>query len=352
MQALAIYGMPIRPAAVDYLLQPYVSGINSALVLKRLLNMYMVRKEEAPHEGGGVDRRYYLHPTDRQYALSQVPRGRPEDCDPSNERPRFTKIALFCRAADYFRRVRRQILQSLDDLSPQLAEIKLRIAAEDYAAAAQVLFEIDLEYLSHWGKNRDVIELHESLQSHLPAQLRKQSLRHLGRAKILVNDYSSAITCFESALVLVRNTSIPNLTEQAYCLAYLGWCQHWLGNNQLGIDLANQSLSFTDRVTENSREKLQSKMMANGTLGVCYFIAGQTTAALDHAQRAVEFARQIGDRQEENRYLGSSVGVFYGHLENFEMSVQLLLEALDIANQMLLNMDVKRRKLVMKFMIR
>ena len=36
MQALAIYGRPVTPAAVDYLLQPYLPGVNSAPVLNRL----------------------------------------------------------------------------------------------------------------------------------------------------------------------------------------------------------------------------------------------------------------------------------------------------------------------------
>jgi hypothetical protein len=45
MQALAAYARPVTPAAVDYLLQPYLSGVNSALVLNRLVNMHFVRRE-------------------------------------------------------------------------------------------------------------------------------------------------------------------------------------------------------------------------------------------------------------------------------------------------------------------
>jgi tetratricopeptide (TPR) repeat protein len=330
MQALAIYGMPIRPAAIDYLLKPYVSGINSAIVLKRLLNMYMVRKEEAPHEGGGVDRRYYLHPTDRQYALSQVPRGRVEDSDLSNQRPRFTQIALFCRAADYFRKARRSVLQNVDDLAPQLAEIKLCIAGEDYITGARVLFEIDLAYLSRWGKNQDVIDLHERLEAHLPDRIREKSLRHLGRAKMLISDYFNAIVCFEDALRLIRNLPIPASGSEAFCLAYTSWCRHWLGDNDNAVQIAQQAIKIL-REVENSVEKYQSEIMANGTLAVCSYITGQTLEAIEYAQRAVDITRQHGDRQEESYYLGSFVGVFHSCLGNFEEAIDLYQQALDIA---------------------
>jgi hypothetical protein len=43
MQALAVYGAPVPAVAVDYLLQPYRVGIDSAPVLGRLVNMQFVR---------------------------------------------------------------------------------------------------------------------------------------------------------------------------------------------------------------------------------------------------------------------------------------------------------------------
>ena len=66
MEALATYARPVTPAAIDYLLQPYLPGINSAPVLNRLVNMQFVRKEGS---------RYYQHPVDRTYALSRIPKG-------------------------------------------------------------------------------------------------------------------------------------------------------------------------------------------------------------------------------------------------------------------------------------
>ena len=66
MQALAIFEHPVVPAAIDYLLQPHLPGIDSALVLNRLVSMHFARREEG---------RYYLHPADREYAINTLPEG-------------------------------------------------------------------------------------------------------------------------------------------------------------------------------------------------------------------------------------------------------------------------------------
>ena len=55
MQALAVFARPVPPAAVDHLLQPYIPGMDSAPVLRRLVNMKFARGESG---------RYHLHPVD------------------------------------------------------------------------------------------------------------------------------------------------------------------------------------------------------------------------------------------------------------------------------------------------
>jgi hypothetical protein len=64
MQALAIYNRPVTPAAVDYLLAPHIPAIDSAPILQRLANMHFARKESG---------RFYLHPVDREFALTGIP---------------------------------------------------------------------------------------------------------------------------------------------------------------------------------------------------------------------------------------------------------------------------------------
>ena len=138
MQALAVYGAPVPAVAVDYLLQPYRVGIDSARVLGRLVGMQFVRGEAG---------RYYLHQVDRDYALSRIPQGEPEDR--TTEPPPFTRYALRHRAAEYFKETRkpREAWKTLDDLAPQLAEFDLRLVASEGNNAASVLSEIDFDHL-------------------------------------------------------------------------------------------------------------------------------------------------------------------------------------------------------------
>ena len=155
MQALAIYRYPVPPAAVDYLLQPHVPGIDSGRVLGRLVNMQFVRRDAG---------RYYLHQVDRDYALSRIAEGDPGDRDA--EVPPLTRFALRHRAAEWFKLSRkpREAWKTLDDLAAQLSEFELRCEGDDYDTAAAVLLEFDFDYLYLWGHYRLMTELHERLQ--------------------------------------------------------------------------------------------------------------------------------------------------------------------------------------------
>ena len=136
MQALATYRYPVPPAAVDYLLQPHVPGINSGPVLGRLVNMQFVSRDAG---------RYYLHQVDRDYALSRIEEGDPGDRD--SEIPPLTRLALKHRAAEWFKLSRkpREEWKTLTDLAAQLSEFDLRCEGDDYDTAAAVLLEIDFD---------------------------------------------------------------------------------------------------------------------------------------------------------------------------------------------------------------
>ena len=92
MQALATYRYPVPPAAVDYLLQPHVPGMDSGRVLSRLVNMQFVRRDAG---------RYYLHQVDRDYALSRIAKVIPVT-GTQRSHP-LTRFALRHRAAEWFK---------------------------------------------------------------------------------------------------------------------------------------------------------------------------------------------------------------------------------------------------------
>ena len=233
MEALAVFGRPVRPVAVDFLLQPYQPGADSAAVLKRLVNMHFVRPERGT---------YYLHQVDRAYALSRIPAdgaARGEKAPGRKGRkapPAYTQPALLRRAADYFSQTRRprEAWRSLDDLAPQLAEIDLRCAAGEYDVAADVLREIDFDYLLLWGHYALLVALHERLLDELDDPWRRgYSLTTLGIAYRSLGMARRAIACYEQALAIDRE--IGDRQGEGADLGNLGHAYAALGETRRAI---------------------------------------------------------------------------------------------------------------------
>ena len=283
MQALAVYGHPVTPAAVDYLLQPHLSGVNSAPVLNRLVNMQFARKEAG---------RYYLHHVDQDYALSRVPLGEESDREERGA-PLFTQFALFHRAADYFEQTRtpQESWKTIEDLAPQLAEFELRCAGQDYDTAAGVLLEIDFDYLFLWGHSRLAAQLHESLQGKLSdPQLEQDSAGNLGLAYYNVGQYQKAKTRHEQALGIARE--IGDRAGEGIQLGNLGNRYATLGETERAIDHYEQSLEIARESGYRSMES--SNLQSLGELSVRQ---GEWDRAVQQFQRAIQIADEIGHLQ-------------------------------------------------------
>jgi tetratricopeptide (TPR) repeat protein len=291
MQALAIYGHPVTHAAVDYLLQPYLPGIDSAPVLKRLVNMQFARREAG---------RYYLHPVDRTYALSRVPRGQASDRD-EEDAPPYTQYALRHRAAEYFKQSRlpHEDWKTIEDLAPQLAEFDLRCAGEDYDTAAEVLLEIDFDYLLTWGLYRQMAERHEHLQGNLSdSGLEAWSVGNLGTAYRSTGQVQKAISCYEQALKLDRENN-NRLGEGAW-LGNLGSCYSDMGQTAWAIDHYERALAIDREIGDRSGEASDL-----GNLGICHFDLGQTARAIDYYEQSLAINREINNRLGQAIQLGN-----------------------------------------------
>jgi tetratricopeptide (TPR) repeat protein len=291
MQALAVYRHPVTHAAVDYLLQPHLPSIDSAPVLKRLVIMQFARREKG---------RYVLHPVDSSYTLSRIPRGEQSDrAEP--DAPPYTQLALFHRAAEYFKQSRlpREDWKTIEDLAPQLAEFDLRCEGEDYDTAALVLLDIDLDHLRTWGLYWQMVGMHERLRGHLTTpRLEASSLLNLGTAYRRTGRVQKAIACYEHALELQRQ--IKDRGGEGECLGNLGICYDDLGKTARAIEYQEQSLARSREVGDR-----QGEGVALGSLGSHYFIMGQTRLAADFCEQALAIAREIGDRDDEARQLGN-----------------------------------------------
>ena len=318
MEALAIYGRPVSPSAVDYMLQLHVPGVDSAQVLNHLVNMKFVRKEAG---------RYYMHPVDREYALSRVPEGDASDRD----EPVFTQFALLHLGADYFKEARmpRENWKTIDDLSAQLAEIDLRCAGQEYDTAAEVLSEIDFDYLLLWGHYRVMAELHERLQGKLNDPMRKLgNASNLGATYYSLGDYQKAQEYYEQALVIAREIS-DRFGEGALGALFgnLGSVYRDLGQVEKAIEYYEQALEIAREIGNRNGEGANL-----GKLGSAYYLLGQIQTAIDYYEQALEISREIGDRQGEGADLGN-LGIAYRNLGQVEKAIEYSQKALEIARE-------------------
>lgn len=279
MQALAVYGRSVTAAAVDYLLQLFLPGVDSAPVLNRMVNMQLVRKD---------GRRYYLHPVDCEYALSRVPQGKEMDRY-QTETPLFTRFALLHRGADYFKKARkpRQDWKNIDDLAPQLAEINLRYAGKDFDTAADVLLEIDFKYLLLWGHYRLMVDLHERLQGKInDSVMKRRSVGNLGTAYRHMGQYRKAISNYEQALNSARERK--NRGSEGVWLDNLGLCYKNLGQTHRAIGYYEQALKIAREIGNRKGETIRL-----GNLGICFADLGETDRATEYYKQALVIARGI-----------------------------------------------------------
>ena len=356
MQALAIFGRPVPPAAVDYLLQPHQPGVDAAPVLDRLVNMHFARKEAG---------RYYLHPVDREFALARLHPGNPSD---RNGESTFTRRGLQHGAAEYFEQARlpRESWKTIDDLLPQLAEFDLRLAIQDYETAARLLKEISLDYLIRWGWNRLAMELNARLLDYLEdSKLKSRILSDLAHSCSALGQRVPAIGYHEKALAINRQIGnrgeegihlgnlgccysslgqveraiglheqalaikreVGNRREQGITLSNLGHCYTLLGHIELAIGLHEQALDIMREVGDRLGESINL-----GNLGSCFSSLGRIGVAIGLHERALSMKREVGNRREEGMTLGS-LGHCYSSLGQIELAIEMHLKSQAIARE-------------------
>jgi tetratricopeptide (TPR) repeat protein len=275
LQALAVFERPVPPAAIDYLLQPTLPSIDSTPILNRLVNMRFVTKERG---------RYYMHAVDRAYAIQRLSVAAESGTTPDS------LSALQSRAADYFRSTRtpRTEWKSLTDLTAQLAEIDLRVAAGEYDTAADVLSEINFDYLLLWGHTRLLIEQHERLQGKLSdATLKQTSIGNLGTAYSRIGQVRKAIACYEQALTLAREAN--NRGGEGVWLGGLGNCYGDLGETRRAIELHEQALAIAREIGDTY---IEGHYLAD--LAIALTDERRYAEAIRHAQTSI----QIGTTTE------------------------------------------------------
>jgi tetratricopeptide (TPR) repeat protein len=347
IQALAIYGRPVTAEAVDYLIQPYIRLYKSTPELRVLQRRRLIRTEGD---------RYYLPLADRERVLAGIDRGRPEDRE--SPVPPETQLALFSHAADFFQQQRKDPGEVVDprDLFAQLAEIDLRIAAEEYDEALELLHTVDLDYLRPWGYSQLLVPQRLQINSNISDQHAKlanldalgnatqqqdeleeakgylsravalaeelddacdlaRSYINLGTAYLEDSEPSRAVTRFEMALRLAEQHDLR--TEEAHARANLSNCYGYMGRLDEALEQHKQTLRLIEQVkhaaaTEVDQETADREEMGALEVQVVLSIGelhgrrGEPDAALSYLTTGHQLAREQGEDLFEGELLISS----------------------------------------------
>lgn len=184
VQGLAVFGRPVRPDAVDFLLEKYVVGIDSAPILRRLAEWRLIRRDGD---------RYFLPPDpDTKQIRETIPPGDKEDFKSLHDL--FTRPFLLHRAAGYFGEVGRRpdvTINRLADLQPLFNEIDLLITGGGYRPAVKRMAEIDVKYLTRWGQSAVLVPWRLMVRGKLGSErLEAHNLSFLIAARYGDEDYS------------------------------------------------------------------------------------------------------------------------------------------------------------------
>jgi len=319
LEIVAIFNKPVPLSAVEYVAAPFLPNDQVAPLLKRLVSNYFLAFNKATSE-------YAMHPLDRAVHRERVPAGSRSDI--SAEPPPYTRYILNARAADYYKRLRKpkREWRRYEDLAPQLEEFEHRMAMGDYDTAADLLTDIDFDYLLLWGYARRVAELHERLQGKITSRdLAAISAGNLGSAYRALGQVARAIEYHEAALAIARE--IGDRQGEGAWLGNLGNAYSDLGQVARAIEYHEQALAISREIGDRRGEGADL-----GNLGLAYRALGQVARAIEYYEAALAIAREIGDRRGEGIRLGS-LGLAYSALGQVARAIEYYEAALAIARE-------------------
>ena len=277
MQALAIFDEPIIVSAVNYLLLPFIPGIDSDSILQRLLVAQFVQEDEGW---------YTISSEYAEYARGRIAPGEPGEKE-RMEDPPFTMISLYLRAAEYWKLVRvpEEEVAVLLDLLPQIKEMKIRTKAQDYNAAAGVMEEI-FGYLFGAGEFRLIIDLLDPIIDKIRGyHVVVGSLYRLGRACHGTTQYYEAISHFRQALDFAKQQGTKE--EISIFLAYLGDCYMELGKTRDALNLYIDAITIDHEVVEEKGIEDYPRISENyRKVGECFLKVGSYEEAVNYFDHA------------------------------------------------------------------
>lgn len=280
LEALAVYDRPVPLVALEFLLEPYAPELDAAGITRRLARASVI----------SFDRKTQLmalHPIDRDYAYSQIPR----------EGGAYQRSALERRAAKYYARLKMPpgTWHTLDDLEPALWEFEHLIRAEDFDAAVRLLADLDAD-MGASGLGLRELAMHQQLKGRLhdPRAMLLQ-IYGTANAQSSLAMYSEALANAEIALHMAREQHDQHI--EAVVLGVKTSSLRMMGRPADAIAPGLEYLALSRQTHD-----LQEQPYALFALALCYAYIGKHTLAIKYAEELA----QIAERNHDPKTVGTA----------------------------------------------
>ena len=296
LQGLALFGSPVTRSGLAFLLSPFLDPASLKALLNRLVRAFFARYDSAT-------RLFALHPLDQEYCYSEIP---------GDDAP-FSRRSLHQRAAQYYHHQRKPQAEwlTVDDLAAPLAEFEHLVQAGEYAAAAEVLFRVDRDYLWEWGHKAMLRDLHGRLQG----RLSDPRLALASRRRLAWTDWpdaARAATQFEANLQAARR--LGERGAEADALDDLAQVARFQADPR-AVDLHEQALALY-RVLGDQRGEGD----ALGGAAAAYMMTGHVERAIHYNQQAIAIHRAL-NQQASLGFTLWSLGGNYTWIGNYDQAL-------------------------------
>jgi tetratricopeptide (TPR) repeat protein len=282
VEALAVFGRPVPPVAIDFLLQPHVPGLRLGDVLQPLVNARLVSVERGRDGKPGT---LALHPIDRDFLYQRLP------ADGA-----YSRTALHSRAAEYYRTQRThgpRGWRDLVQLLPQLLEHEHLVQAGAYDRAAILLGEY-AGAIAHCGHPTYCRDLYLKLPNRLTSD--EARVNHALAAlvwKACLGPIADGLKIGEDALRMAQAMDNPGLELEVR--AQLVYAYRYAHDGPRSTAHAEKMVERIAELPEPLRSELTAAYQISFDQVLGYTYAGNVRRALPLARQAHDAAVRSGE---------------------------------------------------------
>ncbi len=274
VEALAVLAQPVPSAAVDFVLQPFVPGLDVPATLRRLGRSQIVQLVDR------VKGTWTLQPIDQDFAYARCP-----------ATGRYSRQTLHQRAAEWYASVRspRELWTTPEGVEPLMREFDHRLKAGLFDDAGAVLAELDEELRGRAGQASRSLAMHLAIDGKVTSdRVRLLNLLGMGHAYRHLGPIDSAVDCYRRAVDLAR--AQQNADAEIEALGWLGESFRRLQRLDEAVASVREAVAIARRVGDRT---LVARWLGELALSCCY--RGDLNDALSCAEEAHQTAVEMRD---------------------------------------------------------